>query len=394
MRYGIKEYCLSIAVVLTTVMSVMLSSCDEATLPTISIEKESAIAWGVKQSCTINYTHNTDTSILPAAIKCRGGVSSKYFKHSFSLELESKYPLGDFNADDDWVLNASYIDKTFMRHKISYDLFRQMSPSNIASKCSYVNVELNKANLGLYVLMEEINGSMLGVDKTDSLGMVFKDPPIFYEKRTSFFQDSTNYYQQKYPRKNESDKTYYIEEFKDFLFHSSDDNFIKGIGEWIDIQSVIDWHILLLFTNNCDGIMKNFILYKLNSYTPFRISVWDYDHSFGRDGDNALNMMEVELDCSRSVLLDRLMQIEETGYSSRLKDRWFELRGLNIISSNNIQKMIHQNDRLIRSSIDINAKRWPFDAKWYHDSNNYDEELDLIGDFVDLRINQLDAYFD
>ncbi len=49
---------------------------------------------------------------------------------------------------------------------------------------------------------------------------------------------------------------------------------------------------MLLLSNNGDGVMKNFLLYKIDSNTPFRIALWDYDHSFGRDGDNELNLME------------------------------------------------------------------------------------------------------
>ena len=60
-------------------------------------------------------------------IKCRGGISSKYNKHSFSLELEKKYSLAKLPIDDDWIINANYIDKTFMRHKICYDIFKEMN---------------------------------------------------------------------------------------------------------------------------------------------------------------------------------------------------------------------------------------------------------------------------
>ena len=49
------------------------------------------------------------------------------------------------------------------------------------------------------------------------------------------------------------------------------------------MENLIDWHILLLFTNNGDGLMKNYYFYKMDSETPFRFAIWDYDHTFGRD---------------------------------------------------------------------------------------------------------------
>ena len=311
-------------------------SCKNKVLPSLNIKKEGAIGWEEKEPCIINYSASKDTSKLTGKIKCRGGISSKYYKHSFSLELDKKQALANLPINDDWIINANYIDKTFMRHKISYDLFREMSSKNIAARSSYVTISVNDIYEGLYVLMEEVNGSMVGLNKGDSMSMLFKDPPIFIKERLKVTQDSSNYYQQKYPKIHKSDKTYYIESFKDFLFYSSDLDFTRNISTWVDIENVIDWHLILLFSNNSDGIMKNFYLFKKDKNTPFRFAIWDYDHSYGRDGDNELNMMEREINCNRSILLERLSQIPEIGYLSQMKRRWLELREQNIISINEL----------------------------------------------------------
>ena len=307
--------------------------------------------------------------------------------------MEDKYSFSKLPHDDDWIINANYIDKTFMRHKISFDLFREMSSENIASKSNYVNLMINDKYEGLYVLMEEINASMIGLNKRDTMAMLFKDPPVFRKERLAYVQDSSNYYQQKYPKISKSDKTYYIEEFKDFLFKTSDNEFSRNIDAWVDISNVMDWHIILLFSNNGDGIMKNFYLYKIDKNSPFRFAIWDYDHSFGRDGDNEHNLMERELDCNKAVLLERLSKISDIGYLYRLKKRWFELRDQNIISVGNFEKFINANDKVIQKEVDKNFQRWAPDSKWYYDDNGYNQELDLMRDFVKLRINQLDEYF-
>jgi len=378
--------------IIPTVMIISVS-CRNEKLPSINIQKKGVIGWEIKEPCKIIYSDSRKVDELSAKIKCRGGISSRYYKHSFSLELESKYSLGDLSSDDDWIINANYIDKTFMRHKISYDLFREMDPKNVAAKCTFVNVSINEIYEGLYVLMEEINASMIGLDKSDSLAMLFKDPPIFRKEKLSYVQDTLNYYQQKYPKIKNIDKTYYIERFKNFLFNSSDSDFIKGISDWVDIENVIDWHIFLLFSNNSDGIMKNFYLYKLDEDTPFRFAIWDYDHSFGRDGDNERNLMERKLNCNRAVLLERLSNTPEIAYMSELKKRWFKLRELNIISIDNFKAHVIENDKLINKEIVKNFEKWPIDSKWYYDKNDYRQELDLMLEFVEIRINQLDEYF-
>lgn len=361
-------------------------------LPSINIQNKNGIEWKTKKRCSLVYKDSLEIRLI-GRIKYRGGISTKYEKRSYSLELEDPYKLGGITLDDDWIINASYVDKTFMRHKMSYDLFKEMASNNIAAKCSYIELSVDNNYQGLYILMEEVNASMLGIDKTDSEGMLFKGPPIFHDEGRKIIHDSLNYYQQKYPKINVSSKTDRINSFKNFLFNSSNEVFVEEISTWIDLENIMDWHILLLFSNNGDGLLKNFYLYKLNSQTPFRIAIWDYDHSFGRDGDNEYNMMDRPIECDRAILLDRLMSIKETNYSNKIKNRWFELRKKNIISVENIEKHIKANDANIQLGIEANFERWPVDSDWYFDDNGYDQEVEIIRQFVKHRIPQLDEYF-
>ncbi len=379
--------------ILIALIAWIVLSCGNEGMPSLNIKKDGAVGWKEKEPCIIIYTDSEHTDELIGKIKCRGGMSRKYYKHSFSLELERKYSFANLPYDDDWIIHANYIDKTFMRHKISYDLFREMGPANVASKSTFVNVSINDLYEGLYVLMENINASMAGLNKSDTMAMLFKDPPIFIKEKLTYVTDSLNYYHQKYPKMNTSDKTYYIEAFKNFLFYSSDHEFSEKVATWVDIANVIDWHIILLFSNNGDGIIKNFYLFKSDKNTPFRFAIWDYDHSFGRDGDYGRNLMERELDCNRAILLERLSNISDIGYLYRLKNRWFELREQNIISIENFEKHIIDNDRVIHKEVKKNAEKWPVDGKWYDDDNEYRQELDLMRTFVKIRIHQLDGYF-
>ncbi len=371
----------------------LMNSCIQYPFPLIKINHEGPIGWKEKGPCEIIYYAEGDSIIIPARIKCRGGVSSKYNKHSYSIEFDRKVSFGDIPADNDWVLNATYIDKTFMRHKLSYDLFTQMGDLNLAPKCSYMNLMLNNRQRGLYVAMQEVNAGMAGLVKSDTMAMLFKDPPVFNEQRLNFVRDPNNYYQQKYPKKQDSDKTWYLDEFIDFMFNSPDSIFLTDVDKWIELQNLIDWHLLLLFSNNGDGVLKNFLLYKIDCHTPFRLALWDYDHSFGRDGDYELNMMKNAGEPKRAVIIKRLMEIPGSSYPAMLRERWWQLRKMNILSYKNIQRHLEENDRVIRDQIPLNAGIWPLDDKWYDDDNSYEEELQIILDFVSLRIKQLDDYF-
>lgn len=372
-------------------LMVLFTACScQNNLPMLNILSKEPINWEEKTACQINYAFQNSDTTLDAAIKFRGGMSSAYDKHSFSIELVDKYTFKSLPHDDDWVLNASYIDKTFMRHKISYDLFREMSYKNLAAKCEYVEVKIDGTYEGLYVLMEQVNAGMLHLNKKDSMAMLFKDPLLFYKDKNYAIVDSVNYYHQKYPKIAAKDFTNYIESFRSFLFSTSDTYFEANIDNWIDVDNIIDWHLLLLLTNNSDGIMKNFYLYKQDSKTPFRIAIWDYDHSFGRDGDNELNM-DRELDCNRSILFKRLSEVAK--YNARLAKRWHQLRKTGLFSVAHIDELIKENHTVIKGAIVKNQERWPIDSKWYFDANEYATEVTIIKEFVNKRLKELDLRF-
>lgn len=371
----------------------LAQSCQDDDFPSINIKKQSPVKWNQKEQCSIIYTFEDDEVEMPAKIKYRGGLSSRYEKKSFSIELEKKYAFVNLPKDDDWILTSNYIDKTFMRHKINYDLYQEMNEEHISAESGYVNVMVNDTFCGLYLITEEINGKKVKLDKDDPQAMLFKDPPIFYTDPLVHPQDKDNYYQQKFPKKNKVDHTPYIESFRSFLFDASDEEFDARIGDWIDLGNVIDWHLLLLYSYNGDGVMKNFYLYKRDSYTPFQIAIWDSDHSFGRDGDGELNMMDRPFKWKRSILFNRLMNSEGFNYRARLADRWTQLRTSGIFSYKNMQRKINTIDAVISSQVSKNFEKWPVDSKWYYDDKDYKAEKAIILEFVKLRLEVLDEEF-
>ncbi|MDD2635753.1 MAG: CotH kinase family protein [Bacteroidales bacterium] len=363
-------------------------------LPKIHIYASKEITFKDKENCLMVFEDNGIIHSLSATIKYRGGYSSKFHKHSYRIELSQKLSPFGLPREDDWILNANYIDKTFMRHKLSFDLFRLMGKTNLAPECVYANVNVNNQYNGLYVLMQKINGKFCNINKKDNNAFVCKEPLVFFDNIPEDILSTSNYHDQKYPKITKRDFTNTFNEFREFVFHSSDSVFLANIGKKIDIYNVADWHILLLLTNNADGLIKNFYLYRIDSETPMRIAIWDYDHSFGRDGDNELNMLTYEIDCSKNIMLKRLMEIENSNYPSILKNRWVQLREADIISINSINRMIQQNDLIIKNDIDKNFEKWPTDSPNYFDANNYSQEVAILKQFIKIRIPQLDKYFE
>lgn len=357
----------------------------------MNIEHVGEIPIDDKVDITLHLTK--DSTSYEARIERRGGFSIIYPKHSFEIDLKEDISLAGLPADDDWIVNANYIDKTFIRHVFSYDLFYRMDENNLVSKTEFVEVQLNGRYNGLYVLMEKLDKSSLNIDGSDSQAVIFKEPHIFRESYDNIVpQDVDNFHQQTYPKIEDEDKRATIELLREFILTSSASEFENSISELIDLENIIDWHLLLLVSNNNDGILKNFYLYKIDNVTPFRISPWDYDHSFGRDGDNELNLDERPLNIERSILFKRLL--ENQWYKDKLKTRWEDLNTSGILSATGLKNKISSESAAIKQLAERNFELWPITAEWYYDSNNFDQEIDIMLQFIDLRHERLTEYFD
>lgn len=382
---------------LFTFSAIIFAAChkrDNSKIPTIFLKTNSDILWDNYSPCIVGLSNNFDTLFFDGKIKCRGGISSKYYKHSYSLKFTEPHSVCGLPTNKSWILNASYIDKTFMRHKICYDLFRMMGDYNAAPQCSYAFVYENSKPLGLYVVMQRLNKQVLKVSTIDSCAVIFKEPKIFYPDSLMPKRESTNrnYHDQTYPNFSETtDYSIVMDNFRNFILNSSDNDFYENIRQWIDLRNLIDWHLLLLFTNGGDGVLKNFYFYKTDSETPFRVALWDCDHSLGRDGDNELNMLKHSANCERNILLNRLMKYQN--YRKSLKRRYWQLRENGIFSYKTIEKMVKENDTSIKKGIVENERLWPSDGDFYYDNNNYEQEKELLLHFVTINIEKLDKEF-
>jgi hypothetical protein len=93
------------------------------------------------------------------AISTRGRWSRHFPKKSYRFEVREPdgsnrdVALLGMPADDDWILYASWNDRTLMRNVLAYDLARRMG--RYAARSRYVRLRVNGSYSGVYVLMEK-----------------------------------------------------------------------------------------------------------------------------------------------------------------------------------------------------------------------------------------------
>lgn len=387
---------LSILLIVSLLM-LQFTSCfrgsSKLSLPVLYITTEEEIPWEERIPFLFSVVTDNDSIVLDGKVKLRGGFSSKFYKHSYALKLYEAQSLCGMPSNRNWILNASYIDKTFMRHKLCYDLFNLMGDNDLAPQSSYALVRENGRPVGLYLVTQRLNKQVLQLNSDDHNAVIFKEPKIFYpdDKLPSPSLFDENYQEQTYPDFDKRDCSYMMDSLRAFIIQTPDQEFYEKVGEIFDLQNVIDWHLFLLFTNGGDNVNKNFYLYKQDSQTPYRIALWDCDHSFGRDCDNEKNMLERLVNDKDNLLLNRLLQSND--YQLAMTKRYRELRDSGIFSYDRIQKMMKDNDPWVRLGLEENMELWPFDSENYYDSANYDEEYALILEFVTLNLQRLDQVF-
>ena len=378
-------------IALTALIFLLQSCSEECGIPVIHIH-EDGLDWGEKKPAEVTYSACDQAETYAATARFRGGTSRGYPKKSFTVKIPEPRAWGGMEADQNWILNANYIDKTFMRHKLSYDLFRSMSSGNLAPQSEYVEVYHNDQYAGLYVLMERLDENRLNVDTHDQQAFVFKQPPTFYDSTFHWNRDSMYHVSQKFPKAEQEDRSQFLRRLQWLVKHSNDSLFAAEVFQMLNRDNLIDWQLMLIFANNSDGQHKNYFIYRTDSLTPARIALWDCDHGLGRDGDYEYNMLTRLVDPARMTLFRRLMQLNPDNYNQRIADRWSELRQ-GVLSAAALEKMISSYQKQILPYIERNAQAWPIDGPGYHDDNNFEQELEIIRAFIGLQLPRLDAYF-
>jgi len=98
-----------------------------------------------------------------SAVEKRGRSSLAFPKPNYAVELRESdgqtdrpVDLFGFGQDEDWVLDGSWADRSFMRNTLVSDLFRAFSSDWYAPESAYCELRLNGEYQGVYRLVERI----------------------------------------------------------------------------------------------------------------------------------------------------------------------------------------------------------------------------------------------
>lgn len=371
-------------------------------------------------------TSQADWYFLPGLVKKPYGF--EIWTDSVAMKA-TKLPLGLMPAESDWVLNASYNDRTFLRDVVAQNLAGQLGLKN--SNTRYVEVILNDAYQGIYILMEKIKqgGNRLDIADLKSIDNAGDDVTGGYlvkiDKTSGAASRSWNsayvsgrgteksFFQVEYP-KSENITTQQFIYIKNYVstFEKSlqEENPLKASTTYrsmMDMPSFVNYFLLNELSRNVDGYRLSTYFYKDKDSKGGKLTMgpaWDYNLSFGNadyyDGYlpqgwvyNKLELTQGTPDYFQTPFWwGKLMK--DSIFVNSVKRRWSSLRKTTL-SSQAIFKFMDSTTVALKDPMQRNFGRFPLYGKkvWpnYYVGNNANEELFWMENWILARLTWLDA---
>ncbi len=367
-------------------------------------------------------------------IEYRGSSSQMFPKKSLGIELwDDKNNAKDASLfgmpeESDWILFASYNEKSLMHNVLTMKLAREMGI--YASRTQYVEVFINNQYMGVYVFMEKIKRAKGRVDisklKEDDLngdditgGYIFKvDKPTGTALGgwTSQYQNNPpvttrTYYQYEAPKTITTEqKSYirtYVNEAESALKSSNFRDKENGYRKYFDTQSFIKLFLSNEISKNVDGYRISTFFYKDKDSKGGKIKAgppWDYDIAYGNgnycDGESYRGFSYKFNDvCPTDGLQvpfwwDRMM--EDSTFIRELGEEYSFQRKLGAFQLDKINKYIDSLTAQLQAPASRNFQRWQILGVYvwpqpYPYSNTWFGEIDELKQFIVNRLHWLDA---
>lgn len=384
----------------------------------------------------LNYDTNTTYAFEHhIGIEQRGSSSGSAPKKSYGFET---WDMNDADTDtsflglpsqSDWILSASYYDKTLMRNVLSYKLFNDMG--HYATRTRYCEVFVNDQYQGVYVVMEKIKRDDNRVDIAtlnpedttgDQLtgGYIIKIDKFTGSGGDGFYSNyppsnpsgDVIYYQYEYPDQftlQQQQKDYissYVDSFEAALYGPDFQDVANGFRRYAGERSFMDLMFLNEMSKNVDGYRLSTYFYKDKYSKGGKLKsgpAWDYDITWINadyceapvDTGWAYNLNYVCAGAAVPAHWERMML--DTLFRQHARCRWFNLRQ-GPLNTDTLFAYIDSTVAYINGGQQRNFVTWPIlgVATWPEPQplpQTYAEEIQRLKDWIVNRFAWLDAQF-
>lgn len=325
-------------------------------------------------------------TVITAKYKIRGASSTGYQKKSYAIKLYDAngssfdYSFFGLRSDNNWILDAMYIDGACMRNRVATDLWNDFSvrpyyaakeqKALTGTRGHFVEVFMNGTYHGLYCMTEKLDRKQLKLKKYQAAdptvagstgkvrGLLYKTSQWGYEVHMGHNSGNKNYpgtspsgysntlgretwcnYELKYPDYAEEAVEFGpMYNAVNFVCTSSQTDFESGVKSYFDFATTRDYYLfidLLLATDN-HGKNMFYYVYDHSKSDLVGMAPWDLDGTFGirwdgstsytSDATQDLDTFLWQYEHGQMGLYDKLAQSTTLSWDNYLAARYATLR--------------------------------------------------------------------
>lgn len=396
-------------------------------------------------------------SLMIAAFKYRGASSSNYPKRSYAIKLRDENgnsvdrKLLGYRSDNNWILDAMYIDLACMRNRVATDLWNAFECKpyyadrekkvRTGTRGKFVEVILNGQWWGLYCMTEKMDRKQLKLKKfvpaslsttgeNEVHGVLYKSNQWSYEVFMGHESNDDNDNKQViYPHKKVSDyknilgqETWCEYEFKypDYedeavewrplhdaanMVATSFILNIDSVKSRFDYPMLRDYYLFIDLLLATDNHGKNLFWYAYDTQGPegdkLSLAPWDLDGTFGQDWDGVItNTKDVTLDFDTYIknyehgqfaIFDLIKSRSE--WQQDLKDRYAELRIKGVISGDSIANRFTNYASLFEASLADQREQNMWSKAYHSRHKDIQGGATYAESWIRRRVNWLDQKY-
>ena len=388
-------------------------------LDTIHNDKEAKIR--TKVSVNGAWDESFNFSSLGAELKTRGNSTFLMNKKPYQIKFDKKTDMFGMGKAKKWVLLANYVDGSFVRNKIVFDLCENIGmPYTI--KSVFVNLYINGDYKGLYQLCEKVEIGDSRVPLADDFGVIAEmdaatrlegedfyffssvtGKPFVYKEYNTDFEDA--------PAEDVAAVRSFFEErinlLENELYNNGRD--WELLQSLIDIDSVIKFYFINEFCMNADACFASTYFYIDGEDDILHMGpAWDYDRCFGYYDYNGGYVQGTDEDFLKNI----------TDCTDKQRVEWYKMffqypefvQRVNELYSEVIEKEFDSEriiatidayqellyDSLMRNYVD---EGWALfhnnaEAEFFSNRTNATEYLNFTTNYLKNNIQEREAYLD
>jgi hypothetical protein len=389
-----------------------------------------------------NGTENTDLGSPniyngKIGIELRGSSSQIFPKKAYGFETRDiagqdlEVPLFGWPKESDWILFASYNEKSLLHNVTAMEMSRRMGV--YASRTNYVEVILNNVYQGVYVLMEKIKraegrvnisklepqdidgdkltgGYIIKVDKNTgtTLGSwvsqfqsistgVPRNISILYDSPKDITQVQKNYIKK------------YVDEFESTLNGWRYDDPALGYRKYIDVNSFVKFFIINEVARSIDGYRISTYLYKDRDSNGGKLTIgppWDFDIAMGNADYCQGSRFDLYAYKFNDICPNDGLQVpfwwsrllSDQNFVNDMRREYDYQRKNGILKTANLHKLIDSLKTVIEVPQQRNFQKWPIIGTYVWPSpqpiaSSWQGEVNEMKNWLENRLLWLDNIF-